>query len=363
MRPVCFILCFTIGVCLMVFSGYLPQSASAQGNRRALVTAPDSPRPAGESFTRSLTRRAVTDRGDPDDVDDAESSAWDDQPTVEQPAAVGRPAVEPLVTIADEHGAGRLPSVPETPTDSGAEPSAPSEPVAVADETTSAAPAADAAPVETWPLLADAGPDRVLWVGWDEMALDGRASTGVGLTYQWKQTAGPVSLTIADPRAPLTIATGLLNVERLDWRGATYEFELTVTDAAGEQDTDAARYVVKSAPTITIKPTAARHFEFRDGYQLAHFVAWATNLDSYESLFEVTSDTELAFTKVAGSAYSLTGGKAGLKYTYQIVVYGDPNASTSWVELLVDTDEKVPGIVQLGVNWTGGATPPAPIER
>ena len=104
---------------------------------------------------------------------------------------------------------------------------------------------------------------------------------------------------------------------------------------------------------MRIKPAADRHFEFSDGYWLGHFTSWATNLESYETVFEITADRELRFTKVTWSPCELTGGKneAGTGYHYQVVVYGQAGEPTSWVEFLADTDERIPGIVQLGVNW------------
>lgn len=361
MRPVCFILCFTIGVCLMVFSGYLPQSASARG-RAGFVTAHGAARTDSDSFTRSLTRRAATDRNPGDEPVEDDAPPLDPEPEFVPPPAAVEPANTPPEQPAEAPSSEPPPSPPRAPISNEPPPPESLGPPPTNEQPT-AEPAAPAARNDTWPLLADAGPDRVVWIGWDELSLDGSASTGQGITYEWKQTSGPVTLAIANPLAPVTLATGLLNVERMDWRGATYEFQLTVTDVAGEREVDTVRYTVKSAPALTIKPSAERRFEIRDGYPLAHFVAWNTTLDGDESVFEITSDNELTFTKVSGSPYTLTGGKTGSRFIYQVVVFAGGDAATSWVELLVDTEEKVPGIVQLGVNWTAVAAPPMAAER
>ena len=56
MRPICFIVCFTLGVSLMVFSGYVPQSASARGNGLGSGTAPGT----DASNTHSVDRHPIT---------------------------------------------------------------------------------------------------------------------------------------------------------------------------------------------------------------------------------------------------------------------------------------------------------------
>ena len=145
----------------------------------------------------------------------------------------------------------------------------------------------------------------------------------------------------------------MLGAQPVTWRDVTYEFELAVTDASGKRAVDRVKYSVQSAPALRLKPMPERHFQSHDGYELAHFVSWTTNLESYESTFEIASPTELTFTKVSGSACDLTGGKSDGGYVYQIVIYGQTGEPSSWVEFLVDTEAKVPGIVQLGVSWEG----------
>ncbi len=200
--------------------------------------------------------------------------------------------------------------------------------------------------------LADAGPDRVVWIGWDELTLDGSGSSGLGLSYQWKQLSGPTQLVIVNDRQATTTARGLLTGEALSWRNVTYKFELAITDASGRQDKDTVLYTVKSAPALSVKPPGERRFEIRDGYELAHYYSWVTNPETLESVFEISSENELTFTKVGGGAsYVLGGGLEGKRYVYQVVLYARPEEPSSWIEFLVDTDEKIPAIIQLGVIW------------
>jgi len=343
MKPVLFIICFALGVSLMVFSGYLPQSASARGTLE--VAGPTEADAAKHSFGRTVTRRAA----DPEFPDgsfdlalDADDATDVYTPTDGEVAAKSRlsesgapppfpddppPVPKPAVCNAAAGGAGDI-EAPAT-----------------------ASPADPPDDAEQWPVFADAGSDRVLWIGWNEFKLDGGASLGQGLSFEWRQKLGPVDLVIANEHAAVTLASGLLGVEKLSWRESVYEFELTVTDAEGERDSDTVRYLVQAGPALTIKPRAKRRFELRDGYELGHYGASITNLETYESMFEISSETELTFTKVTGSAYALTGGPADGKYVYQVVVYGREGDANSWVEFLIDTADRVPGIVQLGVNW------------
>jgi hypothetical protein len=342
MKNALFVVCFSLGVTLMIFSGYMPSAASARGSRAGFGSDPDNMAVvlAASDFSGTVTRKAPPIEPPPYTPDTESPAATPDVPAqlaeevageTESPAQPGvpadaAPAIETPPALAEAARAMVVDALP----------------LSVVPET----------PAETT-LVADAGADRVAWGGWDEIVLDGRRSVGERLTYQWRQTAGPVWLNIADDLAPVTSATGFVGDDPPSWRNRKYQFELIVTDARGQEATDTVQYLVKTAPTMRIKPAADRHFEFRDGYWLGHFTSWATNLESYETVFEITADRELRFTKVTGSPCELTGGKneAGTGYHYQVVVYGQAGEPTSWVEFLADTDERIPGIVQLGVNW------------
>ena len=338
MKPVLFVICFTVGLSLMILSGYVPQSARAHDGDSNHAAADLPTATLGQPVSRTVTRRVLASESTAP-VDPSAEPELTGQPS---PSAEPAPAEEPSgleisapAPVAAEPQPAPVATVqsppPETPN--------PAEPEV---------PAPTAAKV---PVVADAGVSRTVWLGWDEIPLDGSASTGEGLTYHWRQTSGPVWLTMGDDAQAVTSAGGLLGNQRVTWRGATYEFELTVTDASGEQAARRVKHIVQCAPALTIKPTPERHFEPHDGYELAHFAAWLTNLESYESTFEITSPTELTFTKVSGSLCDLTGGKLDSVYVYQVVVYGQAGEPTSSVEYLVNTDAKVPGVIQLGVSW------------
>ncbi len=82
-------------------------------------------------------------------------------------------------------------------------------------------------------VVADAGPDQVAEVG-RRVELDGRASRGAGLTYRWRQIAGP---TITLEAAAMPVAWFIYPfLPGLDVR--TLAFELTITSSAGVTATD-----------------------------------------------------------------------------------------------------------------------------
>lgn len=335
MKPVLFVMCFTLGLSLMVLSGYVPHAASAHGTRQDAAKAGEEFDPFGQPLTRTVTRRVLT----------SESAQSTEPVVVDESQPVDVPAL-----AVEWPGADAAPTLPGI-----IEPAPAPEPVKQSPPPADAAPVAEplSPAVEQVAVVANAGADRVIWIGWDELPLDASASEGSELTYYWRQISGPVLLTIGDEAQAVTAAVGLLGAQRPTWRGVTYEFELAVTDVAGERAVDRVKYSVQSAPVLRIKPAAERHFQSHDGYELAHFVSWITNLENYESTFEISSPTELTFTKVSGSVCDLTGSKSDSGYTYQVVVYGQTGEATSWVEFLVDTEEKVPGIIQLGVSWEG----------
>lgn len=324
MRPILFVFCFTLGVGLMVFSGYLPKSASARGNgaaggHGAANTLGAYPR-YGNRVMPVVSRSAA-------EGEDCSPLAPDDEPP-EQP-----PGADPAETDEAAAAAAALAAI--------AAQFAGTPAVESSDDAEEAGP----------PPVADAGRDRVIWIGWDELPLDGTRSTGDGLRYDWMQVSGPQPLTIRAPDQPKTSATGLPLGLDMSWADTVYEFDLMVVDQAGREAFDTVRYTVRAGPELAIDPPARRRFEMRDGYLLGHYEAWTTNLETYESTFRITAPGALTFTKVSGGVYDLAGGAADDGYAYRVTLYGRRDEAYTWVELLVDTAEKIPGIVQLGVNW------------
>ncbi len=346
MKPVLFVVCFTLGVTLMVFSGYLPDAASARSSEPGSASGFDGLAPDGSPATLTVTRRVISEHEESYlrpaydapafAVPDADQAA-DPDPLRTDDSALAADAEQPAAPNPEQP----VPDPGEAADDPAPRP-APDEPTVESE---------DAA------LTAFAGPERVIWSGWDELPLEGSASGGSGeLFYRWRQTGGSKTLTIANDALAVTTASGLLADGGASWRAATYEFELTVNDARGAQAVDYVKYRVYSAPPLKIRPTPERFFEYRNGYQLAHFVSWVTNLETYEAQFEIASPTELTITKVAGDACEVTGEKLDRAFLYQVLVLGQVGQANSWVELLIDTEEQVPAIVQLGVHWESRRT-------
>lgn len=331
MRPVLFVICFTIGVSLMVFSGYLPKTASAHGNgHEGLSATTGSSSPGGFRYRPRLPLDYEYDPVEEEPVPD-ETVVYDDVYTP-----------DPNEDALDARYA---------PDDDVAEAAAMMAALGEALESDSAAPSDPNSP-QTSPPVADAGVDRVTWIGWNEIVLDGSASQGTDLRYDWIQVSGSRDLTIKNPAAAQTVATGFELNRDLSWTPAVYEFELMVADATGRESYDTVRVVVQSAPDVRIAPRAERYFTTRDGYILGQYESWVTNLETYESVFEIVSLQELTFTKVGGSGvFELTGGKVDDAYVYRVVLYGSDEVTTTWVEYLVDTSDNVPGLMQFGVNW------------
>jgi hypothetical protein len=336
-RPVLFVVCFTVGVTLMVFSGYVPRTASAR-------TDPTS----GFGTPPAASPNAVVSR--PANLEHAQSSGTTRKSAAEHPAPAAGPAQSADVSGEDQRSPDASPAAADA-----AEAEEIRQNVATAlaglDE-----PAVDAADTSAAPApepAANAGADRVTWSGWDDIVLDGSRSTGDGLSYSWRQLSGPRELKIKRPNRAVARASGLPLGPDMSWSPALYEFELTVTDKHGRQSTGTMGYVVLAGPELTVRPPAQRRFQLRDSYLLGHYESWATAPEGGVATFKVTSPTGLTFTKIAGGPADITGGRARKHYEYEIVVHQEPGVAQAWLEFLVDTDEKIPGVLQLGVSWEG----------
>jgi hypothetical protein len=347
MRRVLFVVFFTTGVSLMVISGFVPQRAQADSEPVARQDA-EAQRPVQPyAHHREIIRPTRTRRipapipNDGDFMDPPVDAAWTQPPADE----IAQPEHEPKLPAENAAAAAYVDSSP----------SEPGPTVRPADEVTGADDFFDvdddgnaAGP------RADAGPDGIAWVGWDELPLNGAASTRDGVTYAWKQVDGPTSLTIKDVAAVRTAATGLPLGGEMSWDAQLYTFELAVTDEAGQSSRDAVSYVVLSAPELAITPKAERRFEQRDGYWVAVFEAWVTNTETYESAFRIEAPVALSLTRIGGEGeYDLSTEEKDGVTSYYVVLFGAEDVSATWVELLINTEENIPGVLQLGVSWDG----------
>jgi hypothetical protein len=90
----------------------------------------------------------------------------------------------------------------------------------------------------------------------------------------------------------------------------------------------------------------------RDGYLLAHYDAWKTNATDATETFELRSPGELFIQHMGGrGSFDISGGDTGDGYAYQISVYYQEGQASTWLEFFVDTAERVPAVVQIGVSW------------
>ncbi len=341
MRPVLFVVCFCLGVSLMVASGYLPKSATGQTNHAAAGNDSGAKRPGVDwpepVFTGAPTvPRALLPADEPPEPPRASPEIYT-SPPVRLP---GDATVAPDVPDAGEAAAEPAEMPVEEP-ENGLSAERAAKPPPAAEPSDESDPP---------PPIAVAGAHRIVWSGWGDLILDGSGSTGEGLSFRWRQVGGAQRLRIADPRAARTTAAGLEADPEAPWDDATYEFELTVVDVLGREATDRVTYTVRPAPLMDISPAGERRFEDRDGYPLAHYESWIATAAS-RATFEIVSLSPLTFTRAGGARYTLRSAKVGEGYVYTLTLYPQRRQPTTWVELLVESEEKIPAVVQLGVEW------------
>lgn len=339
MRTTLFALCFALGVSLMIVSGYLPKPVTARP-AAALASPQEASRPAPTRSPPAVQRPSV---------EIAPPAAGGTGDTLLEEGADFPPSPIAAAEVADE-AAANIAAAEALAESHSAEP-----PVVVEAEPKLA------------PPVANAGPDRVVWIGWDEIVLDGSASTSGSrgrLKYAWRQITGPTTLVLRGSTGPKPTATGLPISPEMDWSPTLYEFELTVTDAQGQAATDSVAVVALAAPDLMISPSPQRRFELRGGYLLGLYESWATTTGEVEVVFRISSPVALTFSYVGGLACELRDGKPGrrgARYTYEAILYPDPATTTTWVEFLVNSEEGIPGLVRLGVTWqaaqAGGEMP------
>ena len=101
-------------------------------------------------------------------------------------------------------------------------------------------------PLQSITIQVDAGRDIILVLPVNETFLTGSYTyTGSSISsISWTQVSGPASFVIENRNA---LQTKLSNLEE-----GVYQFELTVTDAAGTSGKDTVVITVKQAPSVTI---------------------------------------------------------------------------------------------------------------
>lgn len=330
MRVVLFVCCFTLGLTLMYISGQVPRAAEAADSSAGYTASGADP--------------------------------FDRQPRVYRPVLSGTsPALSaalPAVPDVDVHEAPA--TVPDAASALAPEPDTHSETAEAAQNA-----AAVLAELEQDPALeeelraleeeapapeAQAGKDRIVWIGEPELRLDGGASKGRDLTYAWRQIDGPKTLTIVEPKLAVTSVRGLAGATS-DWYEQFYEFELTVTDAAGRQATDTVAWVVLPGPDLALQPAAQRAFVLRDGYLLGHYTCEVRAEDPEAASVEIKSPVALTITQLTRGDYEVVRRSSDAGVTYELFLYRGSAGQNESFEFFVDTEERVPGVLQVRVMW------------
>jgi hypothetical protein len=167
-----------------------------------------------------------------------------------------------------------------------------------------------------YPPVANAGPDQVITLPNNSVALDGSGSTDPdnNITgYLWTKIFGPSSFTIVNPNAVQTPVTNLVQ--------GTYRFELKVADAGGLFDTDTIEITVNPASstshwTILSSPPSFGTETFLLGIDVNNvFIGDGYNHKFYKYNYQTNTWTPKA--NVPGQAYDylVSFGVNGKGYT------------------------------------------------
>ncbi len=359
MRPFLFILCFSLGVTLMMLSSaYEPREASAlpaaagpeandglvadgeefQVKHGSPFPARRSPRvttvslsPARPSSEPNTTEHAAS----PDDSSDAAYPASESPDSPEIPERIWRPGrstTEGDVPLADEDpGDPREPVEPEPESEDDANRPMP---------------------------RADAGVDQVIWAGAGKVVLGGNASEGVGIRYLWAQTDGP-RVTIEQGEMAETIATDLDAHYGLFWEPIDLEFTLTVVDDRGYESTDTVLVRLVGAPDLVIVPAAEsnqwsdKYFQELEGVKLPHFEAWIRGPSGGLATFVIDCGSPLSIETLKSADFEMWYSEENGRHLYQFDVYQDNEEPRARLEFFVQTEERIPAVVRLGVDWYG----------
>ena len=112
------------------------------------------------------------------------------------------------------------------------------------------------------------------------------------------------------------------------------------------------RHTVRISPSLYIRPSPRRWLAERDGYLLAHYEAWKDGSSSDIQTFELRATGELFIHQLGGDGdYQISLAEGEALNTYRISVYYRQGEPTTWLEFFVDTPERIPSVVQLGVRW------------
>jgi len=144
------------------------------------------------------------------------------------------------------------------------------------------------------PPIAVAGPDQVITLPIDSIALDGSASSdpdGKIIDWLWEKISGPASFSIASTAAAKTVVRTVVN--------GVYRFELRVKDDGGLSAKDTIQIVVNSATAMNHPPVANAGND-----TLITLPANVALLDGSRSSDPDSNITSYVWTKISGPSSS-----------------------------------------------------------
>lgn len=347
MRPVLFVACFSLGITLMLYSSVnQPRTAQAtlgwmEPAIEEILTPDDlklriprarrvTPAPSLDARERIRAAEAVEQTFNPDagtaDDGDAVAAAHDaaqDAPDAE----TAQDAAEDAKFAVEDDG---------EPTADGA----------AADELADA----DADPID---FAVDAGADRVVWAALGEVLLSATGPESDETSYSWQQTAGPrLPLESLGPDA---LVGGLDSITA--WTDVPYEFAVTATGPDGSSAVDQVTIVARWAPPLEIIPSdeanawTDRYFDEVDGAPLAHYETWLLAQNDVAAGFVIDSAERLKIDRIEDGPFEMSYSAENGRHLYQFDVYQQGEESRSRLLLFVETAERVPAVIQLGVEW------------
>jgi hypothetical protein len=203
--------------------------------------------------------------------------------------------------------------------------------------------------------VADAGPDRIVWVGAETVRLSAAGSTGVELEYAWMQTEGP-----AGELSTPTIATPTVEnfkASENQWLDQTVSFMVLVTDAAGRESVDTVTVSLRAAPDLALLPdgdgnsNCRKYFRKVDGSNLPHFECTLYQPADGIARFALDAGASLTLTPLTGALHNFQQSFESGRHLYEIRLYQSSDESQSRLSFFAETDNHVPAIITLIAEW------------
>ncbi|MBN2448530.1 MAG: hypothetical protein JXO22_17515 [Phycisphaerae bacterium] len=339
MRPVLFVTCFSVGVFLMLFSSaYEPRPAQAfsvgQDTAEEFVDTDDRGLRTRPKLPSELLHETA--------IGEAETAVLTDSNLADEPVREPRPRHQRPAAATDDDPNDSWTAIKEPAGDDGGSRGA-SDPNLVGD----------------WAeVVADAGADGLVWAGVPRIDLDGELSVGEELRYEWRQLSGP-PLMIEKTDAAVTFAAGLPFGGENGWATEVYVFELTVRDAAGHESSDTVTVYAQPAPDLVLVPGGAgksftdKYFGNMQGVPLANFEARVSGPQGRLATFVIDADSPLNFDALESADFEMWYSDENGRHLYQFDVYQAGDETQTWLVFFVETEEQIPAVVRLGVDWYG----------